>query len=106
MSNLIGRDYREKRNYIRMRVDAPAKITLATKTATLAGICRDLSGGGVLIELAETLPVGTIAQILITSEYGHSPMLKARAEVKRVISQPEHNAQPCLLGMEILEVLN
>ncbi|MFT5083228.1 MAG: c-di-GMP-binding flagellar brake protein YcgR [Lentisphaeria bacterium] len=104
--NSVNRDYSEKRNYIRMKVDAPVSIQIPSNNEVIEGTCRDLSGGGLLVEIKTALPVGTTAEVVICSGHGHSPMLKARAEVMRIISQPENNEKPCLLGMEIIEVLN
>lgn len=106
MMNFASRNYQEKRNYIRMKIDAPVNIALATAEDSHDGVCRDLSGGGMLIELNTILPVGTVAEVTIASGHGHNPMLRAKAEVTRVLSQPESEAQPCLLGMQIVEVLN
>ena len=106
MINPTSRNYQEKRNYIRMKVDAPAHITVYADGSTLEGFCRDLSGGGMLLEINAILPVGTVVEVTIASSHGHNPMLKARAEVARVIAQPETEEQPCLLGMHIVEVLN
>lgn len=106
MIEYASREYQEKRNYIRMKINAPAAITLVANGVSLTGLCSDLSGGGMLIEIDEVLPVGTETEITISSAHGHSPMLKARATVMRIISQPDANGQPCRLGMEIVEVLN
>ncbi|MFL0808778.1 MAG: PilZ domain-containing protein [Agarilytica sp.] len=104
--NSAMRDYQEKRNYIRMKIDAPVSVQLITNGSVENGVCRDLSGGGMMIEMNCVLPVGTVAEVTISSAHGHNPMLVAKAEVARVISQPESQAQPCLLGLNILEVLN
>lgn len=106
MFNSANRNYQEKRNYIRMRVEAPVDMKLESDGTELVGKCRDLSGGGMMIEIASTLPVGSEAEVTIASGHGHSPMLRAKAKVTRVISQPDVEAQPCLLGLEIIEVLN
>lgn len=100
------RDYQEKRNFIRMKIETPAKIQVSTDGSHYDGICRDLSGGGMMIELSATLPVGTVTEVSISSGHGDHPMLKAKTKVTRVISQPESEEQPCLLGMEIVEVVN
>ena len=104
--NSISRDYQEKRNFIRMKVDTPVSVTLETEGKRFEGVCRDLSGGGMLVELASALPVGTRLQVCIESNHGHSPMLKAEVEVTRVVAQPGEEQHPCLLGMEIVAVLN
>lgn len=106
MSYSANRNYHEKRNYIRMKIEAPVEMTISSNDAQYSGICRELSGGGMLIELDTTLPVGTHAEVSISSSHGHGPMLIAKAEVTRVIAQPTSSESSCLLGMQITEVLN
>ncbi len=106
MSYLANRDFQEKRNYIRMKIEAPVAIQLATSGDSIEGVCRELSGGGMLIELDSTLPVGTTAKVSISSNHGHGAMLVANAEVTRVIAQPDRLESSCILGMQIKEVLN
>ncbi|PCK08374.1 MAG: pilus assembly protein PilZ [Alteromonadaceae bacterium] len=102
----MKREYNEKRNYIRMKVDAPVNVKVHTDGNVLQGVCRDLSGGGLQVELDKALPSGTKVEVVIASAHGHNPMLKAIATVTRVISQPTSGESPCLIGMEITEVLN
>lgn len=104
--NSTNRNFHEKRNYIRMKVETPASVVVSTEESTLEGICKDLSGGGMLLELSTTLPVGTEALVEIASGHGHAPMLKAKTRVTRIDAQPNLEAQPCVIGMEIVEVLN
>ncbi len=105
LMNSTNRDYQEKRNFIRMKIDTPASVEVNDGHSVYEGICRDLSGGGMLVELDATLPVGTLVDVCIASGHGHAPMLKARTEVARVVAQPGADKSPCLLGLEIREVL-
>jgi c-di-GMP-binding flagellar brake protein YcgR len=101
-----NKDYQEKRNFIRMKIETPAQVELQEGTKSFQGICRDLSGGGMLVELDTALPVGSKVKVQIASGHGHSPMLEALTEVARVVAQPGAEATPCLLGLEIKEVLS
>lgn len=103
--NFASRDYQEKRNFIRMKVDTPVDVQVLAKGEHFHGKCRDLSGGGLLVELPTALPVGTEAEVSIKSTHGHSPMLQARVRVSRVDAQPDSIAHPCMLGMIIEEVI-
>lgn len=94
-------DYDEKRNFIRMKIDTPANITVHAEHLDLQGICRDLSGGGMLVEVAQALPEGTEALITITSTHGHSPVLKAATRVARSTRGP---GDGWTLGLEILSI--
>ena len=104
--NSVHNSYQEKRNFIRMKVETPVNVVIASGSQTLKGICKDLSGGGMLIEINTALPVDTQVEVEIASEHGHSPILKAKARVSRVESQPNSSERPCIIGMEIIEVLN
>ncbi len=104
--NSANRDYLEKRNFIRMKIETPASVEIDDGKMTYQGVCRDLSGGGMLLELESALPVGTTVNICITSGHGHAPMLNAKAEVARIVAQPGADKSPCLLGLEIIEVLD
>jgi len=89
-----------------MKIDTPADVELIDGNTNHAGICRDLSGGGMLVELPTALPVGAEARVKISSGHGHEPMLEALTEVTRVVAQPGAESAPCLLGLEIKEILN
>ncbi|TVZ38400.1 PilZ domain-containing protein [Alteromonadaceae bacterium 2753L.S.0a.02] len=104
--SLATREYQEKRNFIRMKVDTPVIVIVEADDQTFEGKCRDLSGGGLLVELPSALPVGTVARVAIQSNHGHSPMLQARAVVSRIESRLDTTEQPCLIGMEIEEMLS
>lgn len=103
--NMTSRNFEEKRNFIRMKVDTPVTIRGEALLDEITGICRDLSGGGLLVEVESTLPVGTVVDICIASQHSHSPILKARVEICRVISGLGTEKQSCLAGMEIVEML-
>jgi len=106
MAKIPGRNYQEKRNYIRMKVDAEARVTIESEGNTIEGSCRDLSGGGMLVEIDTPIPVGTSAEVVIASSHGHNPMLKAIAEVNRIESESDANNRRFLVGLQIVEVLN
>jgi hypothetical protein len=99
--NLASRDYSEKRNFMRMMIDAPASLTLTEDQSTVRGSCHDLSANGMQVALDKALPVGTEAIITIQSPKGDRPIMKARVTVARIISNPD---EPCLAGMEIEEI--
>ncbi len=104
--NSANNNYQEKRNFIRMKVETPVNVLIATGGQSIKGVCKDLSGGGMLIEINTALPVGTETEVEIASEHGHSPILKAKTRVSRVEAQPNSQEKPCVVGMEIIEVLN
>ncbi|NHO64722.1 PilZ domain-containing protein [Aestuariicella hydrocarbonica] len=103
--NLANRAYREKRSFIRMQVNAPATVecissTLTLETNQLSGTCRNISGGGMLLEINKVLPVSSQLNVTVFSRHNHQPILQVKAEVVRVDSGPENH---CLLGLKILQ---
>ncbi|NIB43163.1 PilZ domain-containing protein [Pseudomaricurvus alkylphenolicus] len=95
------RDYSEKRNFLRMQIDTPVSIYIQSDGEDLTGMCRDLSGGGLQVELNKALPLGSEVEVTISSGHGHSPMLQAKAKVMRVDAGP---GEKSTMGMEIVEV--
>ncbi|MGH1486689.1 MAG: PilZ domain-containing protein [Cellvibrionaceae bacterium] len=100
---LLDREYSEKRNFIRMKVNTPVEIAINQENRTINGICHDLSGGGMLLTLDEALALDTELMVTVNSAHGHNPMLQASCVVSRVEAGPKNSH---LLGLEIQEVLN
>ena len=103
--NSLSRNYQEKRNFIRMKVDTPVSVKNPQGEHT-SGRCLDLSGGGLLIAMSTAIPVGTQLEIAVSSHHGHSPMLRAMTKVCRVEAQPDTTSKPCRLGLEILAMID
>jgi c-di-GMP-binding flagellar brake protein YcgR len=99
----INRNYNEKRNFIRMKIDTPADVIIENQGQQIQAVCRDLSGGGMLIESPQTLDIGLELTVRLASHHLNSPMLKARAVVARV---KENRSGSFTLGLEILEMLD
>ncbi len=97
--NMSERNYTEKRNFIRMKVDTPVDLTTqGGDSRTVKAICKDLSGTGMLVEVDETLAIGTQLTVSITS--GKNPF-EADAEVSR--SRAGTNGK-YILGLKIKEI--
>lgn len=99
----FNRCYDEKRNYIRMKVNTPAQITVENEGSVHKGVCNDLSSGGMLLTTDKFLPLDTELLITVSSTHGHSPTLKARCRIARVEEGPN---EQCILGVEIAEFLS
>lgn len=93
----------EKRVFTRMKLDTAAEVVIRSKGKRLHAICRDLSGGGMLIESRVALPTGTELEVKLASHHRGNPMLKSRTQVARVERQA---AGSYMLGLEILEILD
>lgn len=102
MNPVSGKE-RDKRNFARMRIDTPAEVIIRGRDQQVSGICRDLSGGGMLIDTRVQLQAGTEVEIRLASHYGDNLMLKARAQVVRV--RPIQTGK-FSVGLKILEMLD
>lgn len=104
MSLFLNSAYQEKRDFIRMRVDSPVTMAIQGETEALSGICRDLSGGGMLVEVDQTLPVGTELNVTLASSHGHAPVLQATAEVARITELADEPSSS-RVGLRLTEIL-
>ncbi|MDY6828227.1 MAG: PilZ domain-containing protein [Pseudomonadota bacterium] len=96
----------EQRDFIRLRVNTEIRLTLNQPRREIIGVCRNLSGAGMLVELEEALETGTVARATVASAYGErleSPDFRALVEVTRCDPAPEgRHLHGCVL-LEILE---
>ena len=113
----LEQSFKEKRNFIRMKVDTPITVKNAEGDEIPGGHCLDLSGGGMLITVPSAMPVGSEIEVSLSSHHGHSPMLRARARVNRIVSsaiaaaqaqkdEPAETDQICKVGLEILAMMD
>ena len=93
------RNYSEKRDFIRMRLETP--ITLEHHSATYQGVCFDLSSTGIQVQALSALALGDNVRALIASSHNELPGLDADTEVIRV-QELENGHQ--LLGLNILKM--
>lgn len=91
------RSYEEKRDFIRMEINAEATIT-DIHGEPCAGRCLNLSGSGALLELDNNLAVNDPIGLVIHSPYGHSPVLNVTGRVIRG-QAAEHSSGKFLVAM-------
>lgn len=98
-----NRDYSEKRDFIRMKVNTPAQILIETDDKPgYKAICNDLSGGGMSITIDKELALNSEVTVTVTSDHSHSPMLKAHCCVARVEAQDDGTYS---IGLEIQDII-
>jgi len=97
--NPNDRDYSEKRDYIRMRVDA--EVTLIHQGQVIAAVCIDLSSSGMQVQAPRSFKVGDLLSVRIDSEHAALRGLEADTEVVWV-TELEGNGQK--LGLTILKM--
>ena len=73
------RDYAEKRDFIRMRVDADVSLIHAGQE--IAGVCVDLSSSGMQVQAPRQFNVGDRLTVRIDSEHAALKGLEADTEV-------------------------
>ena len=95
----IDRPYNEKRDYIRMRINSPVHIRQAGND--YEGVCKDLSGAGMLIETNQALQVGTELEISIEQKADTHLPFNAIAEVSRIDDGPDGNY---IVGLSIKQI--
>lgn len=94
-----GRDYSEKRDFIRMRVDAD--VVLIHAGDQVSATCIDLSSSGMQVEAPRQFAVGDRLRVRIDSDHAALSGLEAETEVVWVKPQ-EGDSQR--LGLSILEM--
>ena len=100
-NSMTYRTYDEKRDFIRMKVDTEITLSLDNHNKNVKGICRDLSGTGMLIEVEEEVTEGTICNTTLPSSNDAFPSLDASIKIIRCTEINEGKFQ---LGTEILEI--
>lgn len=91
--------YNEKRDFIRMRINSQVNIRQAGKD--YEGICKDLSGTGMLIQTNHAFSVGSELQVSIEQKIETHLPFNAIAEVTRVDSGSNGNFT---VGLAIKEI--
>ncbi|SNY15699.1 PilZ domain-containing protein [Pseudomonas sp. LAMO17WK12:I6] len=94
-----GRDYSEKRDFIRMRVDAD--VVLIHEGDEIAGVCIDLSSSGMQVEAPRQFAVGDRLSVRIDSDHAALSGLEAETVVVWVKAQDGASQK---LGLTILKM--
>lgn len=94
-----SRDYSEKRDFIRMRVDAD--VVLIHEGDQISGVCIDLSSSGMQVEAPRQFAVGDRLAVRIDSDHAALSGLEADTEVVWVKAQDSENQR---LGLTILKM--
>nr|WP_186354866.1 PilZ domain-containing protein [Pseudomonas lactis] len=92
------RDYAEKRDFIRMRIDADVSLIHAGQE--IAGTCVDLSSSGMQVQAPRQFTVGDLLTVRIDSEHAALRGLEADSEVvwTKAVGDDQH------LGLKILKM--
>ncbi|MFS2096266.1 PilZ domain-containing protein [Pseudomonas sp. Pseusp11] len=93
------RDYSEKRDFIRMRVDAD--VSLIHEGDEVQAVCIDLSSSGMQLEAPRSFKVGDRLSVRIDSDHAALKGLEADTEVVWVKAQDDGGQK---LGLTILKM--
>lgn len=91
-----SKDYSEKRDFIRMFVNAKVNITDPQSGNTFSGIGINLSGGGAMFTTNEAFEVGQNLTVDISSDQSQLAPLSAKFEVIRVTEDADGSF--CIAG--------
>ncbi len=96
-------DYAEKRDFLRLAVECPAKIRLNGARQVEDARVKNISGGGLVLQAAQDIPRGSEVSIVVSPV--NSPMPPLVAAVKVVRSEPELAGAGYLVSCSIDRVL-
>ncbi|MBA1274724.1 PilZ domain-containing protein [Stutzerimonas azotifigens] len=94
------RDYSEKRDFIRMRIETT--VVLLQEDQRIEALCLDLSSTGMQLEAPSSLKMGDKVRVLIPSEHSELKGLDAQTEVVRVQALDDGRQS---LGLAILAMV-
>ena len=92
--------YEDKRRFMRMMVNAEAKISILEQQITLTGRCIDLSATGLSVAVEEPLEVETVVDVHINSTSASIPPLNAHTKIVRCTQEEEGQY---IFGLEIIQ---
>ncbi|MFC6440294.1 PilZ domain-containing protein [Bowmanella sp. JS7-9] len=95
--------YDDKRNFLRMLVNANCDLTIEDEESTrsIAAICRDISAVGMAFEVGESIEAGTRLKVAIESNSSQIPSLQA---VSKVVRCHQNADGAYIVGVEIQEM--
>lgn len=78
----IDKNYNEKRDFIRMRINS--QVAIRHNGNNYQAVCKDLSGAGMLIETEQAFKTGDQLEVKIEPKGENHLPFNATAEVQRV----------------------
>ena len=99
---LFRGDFTEKRDFYRMEVGCPMQFRLDGESALHTGTVRDLSASGLGFVCQQSLPEGSMVEVVVSPEKAIVPPLQAMGEVVRLSPQADGSYE---IGVKITEIL-
>lgn len=95
----VDRNYNEKRDFIRMKINSP--VTISCDGTEYQGICKDLSGAGMLIATEHAFESGNSVNVYIEAKGDNHLPFDATAEISRVDANGDDGY---IVGLSIKEI--
>jgi hypothetical protein len=93
-----------RRGLTRLKIDSQVEITnTQNPTISFTGICRNLSGSGLLVEIENSLEVGESYQLKVLSPKTTDHDFHAQAKVIRSEANQDNTAY--IIAFEIIDIL-
>jgi hypothetical protein len=102
-SFMIEPKYAEKRDFVRMQIEMPIRITNTTTNETVTGMCKNLSGNG--LKFASTMNFTIGAQLEITLDNNNDRFNKLDAVIQVVRSEQNHENHTFEIGAKIVKLI-
>jgi len=81
---MFDQEYNEKRDYIRLFVDADLAFTVNQQPQSYSGKCKELSGNGLAFETQCELKQGDMLDLVLTAEKDQVKPLELKVKVVRI----------------------
>lgn len=94
--------YTEKRDFVRMQINVPILLTITATSQTFTGMCKNLSGNGLLFNTTNKIDLGTKLSLSIHSPNNEFNHLHAIIQVVRIDHDPATNSV-FAVGAKILQ---
>ena len=95
---MLSKDFKEKRDFIRMQINSPITIIYGPQQDKIQAICNDLSGTGMQITTPHKFEIGASARAHIAAAGSHQASLDASIRFTRI---GEKNGNEITYGVTI-----
>ena len=100
---LFNRNFTEKREFIRMKVNTPAQFKLPGDDQTFEATCHDLSGGGMLLGVGKDMSLDNEVEVTLVAGKTPATYLHALCKITRIEEGPEDTQMVGLAFSEIFD---
>ncbi|MES2663036.1 MAG: PilZ domain-containing protein [Pseudomonadota bacterium] len=104
MSITRGSSSRERRGFVRLKVDTAMAFQIVGQTERYEGRCKNISGAGLQMETAKKLTEGMRLDVMVAAENIDLDPFRAIAEVVRVRHLPDQHTFN--VGLAIKQIIS